>query len=123
NTAQIILLLISPDFMASDYCYKEMTQALERQKRGEAHVIPIILRPTHWQGAPFDNLQVLPEDGKPVVSKEWHSSDHAFFNIADGIRQVIIDKFRPQLKKSGLPPVARKNRPRFWMLSEIVFLI
>src|SRR6266487_1759942 len=46
NTAQIILLLISPDFMASEYCYsKEMMRALERHKRGEARVIPILLRP------------------------------------------------------------------------------
>src|SRR6266480_3613729 len=54
NTAQIILLLVSPDFMNSDYCYGiEMKQALERHERGEAKVIPIILRPVYWYGEPL----------------------------------------------------------------------
>src|SRR5713101_6405857 len=45
NAAQIILLLVSPDFMASAYCYGiEMQRALERHELGEARVIPIILR-------------------------------------------------------------------------------
>jgi len=45
NTAHIILLLVSPDFIASDYCYGvEMKKAIERHKRGEARIIPIILR-------------------------------------------------------------------------------
>src|SRR5205823_9597857 len=61
NSAQIILLLVSPNFMASDYCYsKEMNQAMERHKRGEAQVIPIILRHIYWQRALFGQLQVLP---------------------------------------------------------------
>src|SRR2546421_1308138 len=53
NTAHIILLLVSPDFMASDYCYsKEMTQAMERHECGQARVIHILIRPVYWQGAP-----------------------------------------------------------------------
>src|SRR5690349_21283752 len=60
NTAQVILLLISPDFMASDYCYSiEMKRALERHEAGEARVIPIILKPVDWKDAPFSKLQVL----------------------------------------------------------------
>src|SRR5580700_9435942 len=54
NSAQIILLMISPDFMASDYCYSiEMKRALERHQRKEARVIPIILHHVHWQGEPL----------------------------------------------------------------------
>src|SRR5690348_16403014 len=50
NDANIVLLLISPDFINSDYCYgTEMQRALERDSLGEAIVIPIILRPVHWQ--------------------------------------------------------------------------
>ena len=61
NSAQIILLLISPDFMDSDYCYGiEMRRALERHDSRKARVIPIILRPTLWQGTPFSKLQALP---------------------------------------------------------------
>src|SRR5437763_778051 len=63
NTAQVILLLISSDFMNSDYCYSiEMKQAIERHERGEARVIPIILRPVYWKKAPFGKIQALPQD-------------------------------------------------------------
>jgi hypothetical protein len=90
KTAQIILLLVSPDFMDSDYCYGiEMKQAIERHERGEAHVIPIILRPVYWQIASLRELQALPVDAKPVVDRYWHSPDEAFFNVTEGIRKVV----------------------------------
>ena len=89
NTAQIILLLVSPDFMASDYCYGiEMQRALERHDRGEARVIPIILRPVYWQGL-LGKLQALPTDAKPVMSSSWQFQDEAFFNVTEGIRKVV----------------------------------
>jgi hypothetical protein len=92
NTAQIVLLMISPDFMNSDYSYSfEMQQALARHKHGEAIVIPVILRPVHWQSAPFAKLQVLPTSAKPVTSSEWHTLDEAFLNVAEGIRQAVED--------------------------------
>lgn len=88
NTAQVILLLISPRFIASDYCYGiEMKTAVERDERGEALVIPIILSPVHWQEAPFGKLQVLPKDAKPLTT--WRNRDDALFNVADGIRKSI----------------------------------
>jgi hypothetical protein len=63
NKAQIILLLVSPDFVASDYCYSiEMHRAMKLHERGEALVIPVILRPTDWEYTPFSKLQVLPKD-------------------------------------------------------------
>lgn len=90
NTAHIILLLVSPDFMASEYIYsKEMKRAIARQEQGEARVIPVILRPIHWQEAPFGKLQALPEEGKPATSSSWHSLDEAFFNVAEGIKKTI----------------------------------
>src|ERR1700738_3146302 len=68
NSAQIILLLISSDFLASEYCYSiEMKRALERHDAGEARVIPVLLQPVDWQGAPFKKLQVLPKNAKPVT--------------------------------------------------------
>jgi len=88
NTAQIILLLVSPDFMASDYCYSvEMKRAIERHKRGEARVIPILLRPALWEDTPLHQLQVLPTNGKPI--KNWHHQDKAFFHIAEEIKKVV----------------------------------
>src|SRR6266699_967548 len=87
NTAQIILLLVSPDFMASDYCYTiEMKQALERHDRKEATVIPVILRPVYWQGV-LGNLQALPKDAEPVTT--WSNIDQAFFNVTEGIRKRV----------------------------------
>lgn len=89
-TARIILLLISADFMASDFCYSiEMTEAIARHKANDARVIPIIVRPVDWKGAPFAELLVLPTDGKPVT--RWPSYDDAFENVSKGIRRQIED--------------------------------
>lgn len=89
-TASIILLLISPDFISSDYCYSnEMARALEQHNIGKTRVIPIILRPTDYEGTPFGTLQALPLNGKPVT--EWRSRDKAFLDIVQGIRRVIED--------------------------------
>ncbi len=88
NSASIILLLISPDFMTSDYCLSiEMTRAMELHEAGEAHVIPILLRPVDWEGAPFARLQVLPTGARPIAV--WEDLDEAFLNVSRGIRQAI----------------------------------
>lgn len=83
--ADIILLLISPDFLASDYCYdKEMTRALDRHAAGEAVVIPVILRPSDWKGAPFGHLMATPKDGRPVT--QTPDRDQALLEVAQAIR-------------------------------------
>ncbi|MEM9482295.1 MAG: TIR domain-containing protein [Cyanobacteria bacterium P01_F01_bin.116] len=88
NSAQVILLLISPDFLASDYCFDlEMKRAMERHEAREAYVVPIILRPVDWSGAPFGKLQALPKNAKPVTS--WANLDEAFENVAKGIRRLV----------------------------------
>jgi len=90
NSARIILLLVSADFMASEFCYSiELTRAIERHNANEARVIPIILRATDWEGAPFAHLLVLPDEGKPV--SRWSSSDDAYDSIVRGIRKAIKD--------------------------------
>lgn len=89
NTAQIIKLLVSPDFMASNYCYSvEMKRAVERHELKEARVIPVILRYVDWQGAPFGKIQALPKDAKPV--KSWSDQDEALYNVEVGIRKVVL---------------------------------
>src|SRR5262245_37027622 len=88
NEAQIILLLISARFMASEYCYaKEMVRAIERHDAGEAVVIPIILSACDWQDAPFGKLQALPKDAKPI--KTWSDRDEAWLDVVRGLRRVI----------------------------------
>jgi hypothetical protein len=90
--AAIILLLVSPDFLASDYCYQvEMQHALKRHKVGEVCVIPIILRPVDWHESPLASLECLPRSGKPVT--EWENQDVAFHTITEGIRTVIKKTF------------------------------
>jgi hypothetical protein len=102
NTAQIILLLISANFMASDYSYsKEMTRAIERHERGEARVIPIILRPIYWQGTPFGKLQALPPDGKPIADADKNTQDRAFVRVVDGINKVVNDLLEEQRTQEG----------------------
>ncbi|SUS08070.1 hypothetical protein DF3PB_5700001 [uncultured Defluviicoccus sp.] len=87
ETAGIILLLVSDNFLASDYCYgKEMTRALERHDAKSARVIPIILQPCLWEEALFAKLQALPRDGKPVT--RWSPQAEAYNNIAVGIREA-----------------------------------
>src|SRR5438128_2667166 len=79
--ASIILLLISPDFLASDYCYVvEMQRALQYHHRGAARVIPILLRPVDWDDAPFAHLQYLPHNGKALT--QWDNQDVAFREVA-----------------------------------------
>jgi anti-sigma regulatory factor (Ser/Thr protein kinase) len=88
EAADVILLLVSPDFIASNYCYDiEMTRALGRHEAGTARVIPIILRPCDWKTAPFGKLQALPRDGKPVTT--WGNRDEAFEDVARGLREVV----------------------------------
>jgi hypothetical protein len=92
NSARIILLLISSEFIASKYCWDiEMNRAMQRHESGECLVIPIILRPADWSGTPFEKLHVLPEDAKPVV--EWKSKDAAFLNIVKSIK-IAIEKIK-----------------------------
>jgi len=90
DTADIILLLISAAFLASNYCYGvEMTRALEKHKERSARVIPIVLRRVDWHEAPFSHLQALPTKGKPIVSGQWHDEDEAFADVAENIRKVV----------------------------------
>jgi TIR domain-containing protein len=88
--AQIILLLVSAHFLTSNYYYQiEMQRALERDEAGQARVIPIIMRPVDWKGAPFSHLQALPTGARPVTGRGWHNQDEAFADIAHGIRRAV----------------------------------
>jgi TIR domain len=110
NTANIILLLISADFLASDYCYdKEMTRALEHHNQGTACVIPIILRPCDWHSAPFGKLQALPKDAKPVT--KWDNPDEAFTHIAQGIRKAVAELQQRKSSPTAAPPNASSPQP------------
>ncbi|MEO1297906.1 MAG: toll/interleukin-1 receptor domain-containing protein [Cyanobacteria bacterium J06636_16] len=88
EAAQIILLLITPRFMASNYINDvELTRALERHRAGAARVIPIILKPVDLVGTPIAQLQALPKDAKPIT--RWGDQDEAFLDVVKGIRRVV----------------------------------
>ncbi len=84
-SSNIILLLVSPDFINSDYCYdREMTVAMQRHQSGDAIVIPVILRACDWHGAPFGKLNATPPDGRPITQAV--DRDQAFLEVAKAVR-------------------------------------
>ena len=86
--ANIILLLVSIDFLNSDYCFEiEMNRALKKHKLKETIVIPVILKPCNWEEGPFSNLKVLPKDGKPITV--WNNQDTAWLDVIKGIKSAL----------------------------------
>ncbi|MCG7962463.1 MAG: toll/interleukin-1 receptor domain-containing protein [Candidatus Thiodiazotropha taylori] len=98
--ANIILLLVSANFLASDYCYnKEMARALEKDKEGTSRVIPVILHPCDWHSAPFGHLRATPEDGKPVSM--FANRDEALAQVAKDIR-ITIEELGPSVQDESV---------------------
>ena len=86
--SDIILLVVSADFIASDYCYDiEVTRAMEMHEASEARVIPVIVRDVNWHSAPFGRLKALPRDGRAVTT--WPNRDTAWRNVSEGIEAVV----------------------------------
>jgi hypothetical protein len=85
--SDIVLLLVSIDFLNSAYCYDvELDKAMARHDKHEAVVIPVILRQCLWKSASFGKLKAVPKDGLPVVS--WQNNDEAFTDVANHVRDV-----------------------------------
>lgn len=97
SIADIILLLVSPNFVASDYCYKkEALDAMSQYKRRNTRVIPIIISPIEWKNLVFGKLRCLPVEGKAV--NMWKRKEEAFSDIVQGVRgsvEELASKFRP----------------------------
>ena len=97
NTAGVILLLISADFLNSDYCFdKETTRALERRTNGEAVVVPVLLRDSDWRYPPLSQLEPLPKDFKAIELRVPQST--AFTEVAAGIRE-LVESLRQKAEK------------------------
>ena len=93
--ADVILLLLSPHFLASEYCYEiEARRALERHKEGTAVVIPVILQPCDLLSSPFRELRATPHDGKPVA--KFPNANDAFLEIAQDIRAAAESLHKQQ---------------------------
>lgn len=101
KTSNVILLLISSDFLASDYCYdNEMTYAMTMHEKNEATVIPVILRPCDWHDTAFGKLLACPSDGKPVI--KFPTLDEAFLEVTNEIKKVA-ERFSNNFIVTELP--------------------
>ncbi len=108
EAADLILLLISANFVESDFCFsKELTRAMERHEAETAHVLPVMIKPCVWKGAPFEKLSGLPTDMKAVTS--WENQDEAWTNVVEGIAARVN---RLDLKRLAPPngPVSMSMR-------------
>jgi TPR repeat protein len=106
RSADIILLLVSADFIHSDYCFDvELPCALERHKDDKAIVIPIIVRPVDWSRARFAELKTLPRDGKAISL--WSDRDEALMTVAQGVREAVLEQAsrKPDPVAKPVPPV------------------
>jgi tetratricopeptide (TPR) repeat protein len=125
ETAAVILLLVSADFLASDYCYGvEMRRALQRQATHKTRIVPVLVRPVDWQGTPFAHLPALPVDARPIST--WSDSDAALADVAGGLRRMLIADlpFSPVERSCGpvmpLWNVAHLRNPNFTGREELL---
>ena len=88
ESSGLFLLLVSPDFLASDYCVgREMQRALERHRSGDARVVPIIAEPSDWKSTSLRELKALPRDGKPI--SEWTNENNAYLDVVQELRRIL----------------------------------
>lgn len=100
EACDLFLMLVSPDFLASDYCVnREMRRALERHRDDAAHVVPIIVEPCDWLSSPLRELKALPLDGKPI--SEWTNPNNAYLDVVRELRRIL------ETRKAAVPPMGR----------------
>src|SRR5258707_1283287 len=112
SAANLILILLSPDFMYSEACDKEMGYAMELHHTGQTRVIPLLLRPVLWEDTPLARLQGLPENGQPITT--WPDSDQAFrqtaYHLANIVRkQLDLPLLQAQDWQALLSPVPQTS--------------
>jgi len=87
DKAELVLLLLSSEYLNSERCKYEMQRALQRREKDEIHLIPIILRPCLWESTPLVHISCLPGNKQPVT--DWRNRDKAFFEIAQNLSRLI----------------------------------
>lgn len=108
NSSQIFIALLSPDYIASNYCYeKEFQTALNMQQEGKLIIIPIILEPCDWLNTPFKDFKGLPKDGKPI--SDWQNANTAFLDVIQNLRKLLDKETIPNLSTESILTV---NLPR-----------
>ena len=110
RSADLVLVLVSPSFIRSEYCWDvELKNAIERHERGEARVIPGVLRPCQWQLTPLMALLAMPTDGRAVIN--WPNRDTAYDNVARGIAK-LAKTMRQKGINAADPAAAPGRSPR-----------
>ncbi len=100
--ADIFVALMSPEYIASHWCQLEYRRAMGRRAKGSMRVVVVVVRPCAWKDTGASDLKVLPRDGRTV--SDWRSMDHAFANVAEGIKGAV------KAVRAALPP-AVPTRP------------
>lgn len=126
EAADLVLLLVSPDFLNSDYCNGvELKRALELVRTAKARIIPIYIRPAYWKGASFARFQGLPPDARPVYSKD-SQPDEAWVEVVAGIDQAareVRGETTPPRKPWTRSPGLARPRPMPWLMAGLAGLL
>ena len=116
DSADLFLVPLSPEFLASDYCQGvEMERAFERVKKGAARLLPILLWPCLWEVSTFSAMQMIPRDAYAITS--WPSIDEAYLAVAKEIH-AMVSAPRPQFENADA--VGGSLEPRFDASMELV---
>jgi hypothetical protein len=111
--ADIFVACVSPDYIASNYCYeRELTTALEREQRGELAIVPVVLEPSDWLSTPLAKFKALPEDGKPVA--EFTNPNVAFLQVVNELRRAVAQNpIETKAAAAAAPGAAPAPRSRY----------
>ena len=108
--SELFLALVSPDYLASNYCYeKEFEHALKLADAGNLRIIPIILEPCDWLASPLSQFKALPKDGLPI--SEWKNQNNAFLNVTTGLRLLLDGKAERSKRESGTTEGSSRSQP------------
>jgi hypothetical protein len=103
TSSNLFIALLSPDYIASDYCYeKEFQRAIELNEQGKIIIVPVILEPCDWLSTPFQAFKAVPRDGKAIAT--WENKNTAFLEVIQSIRKLVSSK-----GPSGLPQKVKNN--------------
>lgn len=100
ESCELFIPIVSPDFLASNYCYeREMTVAIEREESGKLQIVPVVVQPCDWLSSPLQRYKALPKDAKPV--SDWTNENTAWLNVVTELRRLLE---RPKAGSTASPP-------------------
>lgn len=90
--ADIVLALISSDYISDDETYERTQKVMERYNNNETILVPILVRNCLWKHTPFVKLPLLPKNLQPLNNKQfWNSEDDALMAVVEDIYEAIND--------------------------------